>query len=86
MAAFQYEFEWDRRKATANFGKHGVRFERATQVFRDPFALTIPDEQHSGTELRWITLGRDVSGRYVLVVHTFEQVTSLEHFRRIHRP
>ena len=68
-----YEFEWDTGKAKTNFQKHGVYFERAAQVFRDPLALTIPDEEHSETEVRWITLGRDSAGRYVLVIHTFEQ-------------
>jgi uncharacterized protein len=48
-------------------------FERATEVFRDPLALTIPDDKHSVSELRWITLGKDRRGQYVLVVHTFEQ-------------
>jgi uncharacterized DUF497 family protein len=52
-----------------------VDFERAAQVFRDPLALTIPDEEHSGNEARWITLGKDMAGRYVLVVHTFEELS-----------
>ena len=76
MAAFLYEFEWDPVKATANFSKHGVDFERAAQVFRDSLALTIPDEEHSVSEIRWITLGKDTTGQYLLVVHTFEQVTN----------
>jgi len=75
MAAFLYEFEWDTGKERANFEKHGVHFSRATQVFRDPLALTIPDEEHSETEVRWITLGRDMIGQYVLAVHTFELLT-----------
>ena len=61
MATFRYEFEWDPHKAKANFNKHGVHFERAAQIFRDPLALTIPDEQHSENEVRWITLGRDAN-------------------------
>ena len=76
MAAFLYEFEWDPVKARTNFNKHGVDFERAAQVFRDPLALTIPDEKHSASEVRWVTLGKDATGQYVLVVHTFEQVTN----------
>ena len=75
MAAFLYEFEWDPVKAKANFSKHGVDFERAAQVFRDPLALTIPDEKHSESEVRWVTLGKDMKGRYLLVVHTFEPLT-----------
>jgi len=75
MAEFLYEFEWDSVKARTNLDKHGLDFERAATVFLDPLALTIPDEEHSETELRWITLGRDGTNQYVLVIHTFEQLT-----------
>ncbi len=75
MAGFLYEFEWDPAKAKANVNKHGLDFERAAQVFRGPLALTIPDDKHSETEDRWITLGKEAQGQYVLVVHTFEQLT-----------
>lgn len=74
MEAFLLEFEWDPAKARANFSKHGVGFERAAEVFRDPLALTIPDDEHSVTELRWITMGKDTRGQSVLIVHTFEQL------------
>ena len=59
MAAFLYEFEWDPVKATTNFAKHGWDFERAATVFLDSLAVTIPDDEHSETEVRWITLGKD---------------------------
>ena len=72
MAAFLYEFEWDPAKANTNRIKHGLDFERAATVFLDPLAVTIPDEEHSESEVRWITLGKDAGGQYVLVVHTFE--------------
>lgn len=75
MAAFVYEFEWDPVKAKANFSKHGVDVERAVQVFRDPLAITISDEEHSESEVRWITMGKDTAGQYLLVVHTFAQLT-----------
>jgi uncharacterized protein len=75
MAGFLYEFEWDPLKARANFNKHGSDFERAATVFLDPLALTIRDEEHSETEARWITLGKDATDHYVLVVHTFEALT-----------
>ena len=58
MPAFLYDFEWDPAKAKANLRKHGVDFDRAAQVFRDPLALTIPDEEHSESEVRWVTLER----------------------------
>src|SRR6187399_2381462 len=59
MAAFLFEFEWDPAKARTNFRKHGVNFERAAEVFLDPLALTIPDDEHSATEVRLITIGKD---------------------------
>lgn len=76
MATFHYEFEWDPAKAAANRAKHGVDFAEAAQIFLDPLALTIPDEEHSETEPRWITLGKDATGRYILVVHTFEEISN----------
>ena len=77
MASFVYEFEWDPAKANANRNKHGVGFEQAAEIFRDPLALTIPDDEHSETEVRWITMGRDMSGRYIVVVHTYQQLNDL---------
>ncbi len=56
MPGFAYDFEWDPVKAQTNLSKHGTDFEQATTVFRDPLALTIPDEPHSETGpggLRW---------------------------------
>ena len=75
MAAFLYEFEWDTHKAETNFKKHKLDFGRASTVFLDPFALTIPDEDHSETEPRWITLGKEQTGGYVVVVHTLIQLS-----------
>ncbi len=72
MADFLYEFQWDAVKARANVSKHGLDFERAATIFRDPLAVTIPDKEHSESEARWITLGRDASGQYAAVIHTFE--------------
>src|SRR6266436_698376 len=74
MATFFYEFEWDPVKAHANFNKHGLDFERAATVFLDPLALTIPDEEHSDRDALDYE-GRDMGGRYVLVIHTFELLT-----------
>lgn len=45
-------FQWNTEKAEANLKKHGVSFEEATTVFRDPLSLTIPDPRHSEEEDR----------------------------------
>jgi uncharacterized protein len=68
----QYNFEWDPVKAKHNAEKHGVTFERATEVFKDPMALTLYDEEHAYSEEdRWITLGQANGHHYLVVVHTF---------------
>ncbi len=69
----QYNFEWNPVKAHSNATKHGITFEQAAEVFKDPMALTIYDEDNSGeSEDRWITLGIANGKRYVIVVHTFK--------------
>jgi uncharacterized DUF497 family protein len=32
-------FVWDSEKATVNLGKHGISFEKACEVFFDPFVI-----------------------------------------------
>jgi uncharacterized DUF497 family protein len=66
-----YHFEWDSVKAKANKLKHGVSFEEAAEIFLDPLQLSIPDNNHNGSEERWITLGHTQSQHLRLVVHTF---------------
>ena len=57
-----------------NFKKHKVSFDRATNIFRDPNAISIADEEHSDTEERWVTIGVDQAGSVLVVVHTFLQL------------
>ena len=60
-------FEWDRRKATSNLGKHGVSFDEASTVFHDPLAFLFDDEDRSGDEPREIAVGHSITGRLLLV-------------------
>ena len=71
---FSYHFEWDPAKAVANRQKHGVGFELAATVFRDPLALSRFDEDHSHDEERWITLGQTDNNVLLVVVHTYHEV------------
>ena len=59
---FEHRFDWDPVKARNNRRKHGVEFELAATVFDDPFALSIPDQDHDGAEDRWVTQGRARNG------------------------
>ncbi|MGH2568411.1 MAG: BrnT family toxin [Bacteroidota bacterium] len=70
----QYSFEWDPVKAETNFQKHDVSFQRAAEIFLDPFALSLFDKKHSREEERWITLGKDSNNVLLIVVHTFQEV------------
>ena len=70
----RYDFEWDIKKARNNIRKHKVSFERAATIFRDPNLLSIPDEEHSDTEERWITMGLDETGVLFVISHTFSNV------------
>ena len=63
-------YEWDPAKAKTNFVKHRVRFADAVTVLEDDLALTIRDP-FSEEEERWITLGRDILNRLLVVVYTW---------------
>ena len=72
------KFEWDVKKAKANQRKHGVGFEQASNVFSDPYALSIFDDAHSDAEDRWILLGKSFNEVLLLVVHTFFDANGVE--------
>jgi uncharacterized protein len=69
----KYFFEWDQNKAISNVKKHGISFERASGIFKDPRAISIFDEVHSKEEERWITIGIDTNGILLLIIHTFTE-------------
>ncbi len=59
------DFEWDSRKAELNEQKHGVSFEEATTVFRDPFAVDAPDLENP---MRFVLIGMSEALRILFVV------------------
>lgn len=60
------EFEWDDQKAARNAQRHGVTFDEARSVFRDPFAIELLDDREDYGEERYILIG--MSEASVLVV------------------
>ena len=66
-------FEWHPGKDASNRRKHGVSFEFAATVFNDPLAMSMPDEEHSESEERWVTMGEARNGQLVVVCHTFHR-------------
>lgn len=63
-------FEWDPRKATRNFARHGVSFKEALTVFSDPLARIHTDPDHSHEETREVIVGHSVKRRLMLVTFT----------------
>lgn len=63
-------FEWDENKARENLKKHKVSFEEAKTVFNDSLLITFPDEEHSETEDRYISIGTSAPNKVLLVIHT----------------
>ena len=72
----RFEFDWDPAKAETNRRKHVVAFEDAMGVFNDPLALSRLDEESGEGEERWVTLGRNVAGKLLLVVHTYIELSA----------
>ena len=64
------QYEWDARKAAGNLSRHGVSFEEAASVFRDPLSQTGADPDHSIGEARSVTFGLSARGRLLAVAHT----------------
>ncbi len=60
-------FEWDPAKAASNIKKHGVSFDEAVTVFKDPLAFIFDDITHSEQEHREIIIGMSALRRMTLV-------------------
>ncbi|MGA7832561.1 MAG: BrnT family toxin [Terracidiphilus sp.] len=65
-------FEWDEAKNLANQRKHGVSFEDASEVFRDPLFVSVKDRIQDG-EQRWRTYGVVDGSLLMMVAHTVRE-------------
>ena len=52
------EFEWDEDKNQSNITKHGIDFQQAKRVFKDPNILTYEDTRFNYEEIREISVGQ----------------------------
>jgi uncharacterized DUF497 family protein len=64
------DYEWDEEKAAINLLKHGVRFEKAIDIFEDPLVATFTDRSHSTDEHRVISIGATFWNEVLVVSHT----------------
>jgi uncharacterized DUF497 family protein len=63
------EFEWDDEKAAQNLRAHGVAFDAAREVFRDRFAVAMPDMRKDYGEERYRAVGM-AQDRLLFVAYT----------------
>jgi len=60
---------FDPKKNAANIKKHGVALSEGDGVLSDPLALTVEDTAAQG-EQRFVTIGMNVFGNLMVVVHS----------------
>lgn len=65
-------FEWDEAKNLSNKRKHGISFEDASEVFRDPLLVSLKDCIQDGDQ-RWQTYGVVDGWLLLMVAHTVRQ-------------
>ena len=63
----ELEFEWHDAKAEANLQAHGVSFDFAKTVFKDPFAVERLDDREDYGEKHFVIIGM-AEGHVVLFV------------------
>jgi uncharacterized DUF497 family protein len=64
------EFEWHEAKAEANLRSHGVSFELACTIFRDPFAIERMDDREDYGEDRFVIIGMAEGSLMLFVAYT----------------
>ncbi len=73
------EFEWHDAKAEANLQAHGVSFDLAKTVFKDPFAVERLDDREDYGEQRFVIIGMAEGDVVLFVAYTERE----EHIRII---
>ena len=63
-------FAWDTGNSQKNWKKHGISNEQAEETFFDEKKKIAKDIFHSGSEKRWILLGKSKQGTLLFIVFT----------------
>ncbi len=54
-----------------NIKKHGISFEEASEVFKDPLHIAVLDERFNYFEERWITAGKTLNNKVVVAANLY---------------
>ena len=60
-------FEYDEEKNRKNLQKHGISFKNAARVFFDYDRIELYDDEHSGEEERYNTIGDTSAGNLTVI-------------------
>ncbi len=72
----EIRFSWDEGKNRANIKKHGIGFQEAQTVFRDPNARQFHDPDYSEDDDRFILLGFSARLNVLVVCHCYRSKES----------
>jgi uncharacterized DUF497 family protein len=78
-----FVFDWDEEKAAKNLRKHGIDFELAATIFRDPNLFTVADLDHGDSEERWFSVGTAENGSILSVFYLWSETTWVTEVRLI---
>lgn len=67
------EFDWDQGNINKNLITHNVTSQECEEVFFDPSKKILKDILHSGSENRYIILGKNKSGKLLFIVFTLRK-------------
>lgn len=75
------KFEYDENKSKTNKSKHGIDFEEAKELWKDPYSFEIPSIQ-SEDEDRFLVLGQISSKDYTAIITYRDDVIRIISVRR----
>ena len=74
-------FEYDKNKSQSNKSKHGISFDEAQELWKDPYAFEIPSSQ-SEDEERFLVIGQIAGKNWTAIITYRESNTRIISVRR----
>ena len=75
------KFEYNENKSKTNKSKHGIDFEEAKELWKDPYSFELPSIQ-SMDEDRFLVLGKISSKNYTAITTYRDDVVKIISVRR----
>ena len=75
------KFEYDENKSETNKSKHGIDFEEAKELWKDPYSFELPSTQ-SEDEDRFLVLGQIDAKNYTAIITYRDDIIRIISVRR----